>query len=185
MGLWGKLFGSNEHNAKDPQGHLKTKNYRKLDWVIDNEEYKKQDYIGSTEYIVPSDSTMNEIIGEMNTGKTFPVQDLFFRIDYIGRKNEWYKKRDYLFKELILKKKDDAEEIYVLEGTGRFVKEDYTGATLETIDEETSIYAEISYKDSSIEIKNCSGFNQHTDNWYAFMLFFKVLEDFKYPTARK
>ena len=183
MGLWGKLFGSNEHNTKDPQGHLKTKNYRKLDWVIDDEEYKKQDYIASTEYIVPSDSTMKEIIGEMNEGKKITVQNVFFRVDYVGRKDEWYKKRDYLFKELSLKKKEEcAEDIYILEGVGQFTKEDYTGATSETHIEDTTVYAEIIYKNNNIEINNCRGFD-HTDNWYAFMLLFKVLEDFKYPAA--
>ena len=185
MGFFGKLFGSNEHDAKDTQGHLKTKNYKKLDWAIDDDEHKKQDYIGSTEYIVPSDSTMNEIIRGMNDGKTFPVRDVFFRVDYVGRKDEWHKKREYQFKELILKKKmDSSEEVYILEGTGQYLKEDYTGAMLETLTEKTDIYAEIVYKDKTIEINNCRGFN-HTDNWYAFMLLFKLLEDIKYPPAGK
>jgi len=68
MGLWGKLFGSDEYNAKEPQGHLKTKRYKRLDWEIDSNEYRKQDFIASSEYVIPSDQMILEILKELENG---------------------------------------------------------------------------------------------------------------------
>ncbi|WNY28625.1 hypothetical protein MmiEs2_08210 [Methanimicrococcus stummii] len=185
MGLFGRLFGSNKHDATDPQGHLKTKSYKRLDWEIDDNEYTKQDYIASTEYIIPSDQTIREIFGKLDSSENFVVNDVFFRVDYMGHSNDWYKQRDYTFKELTLKKKekteDETNDIYILEGTGTFLKEDFTGTVLASEKNDVSIHAEITYKNNKLDIRNCCGFDD-TDNWYAFMLFFKVLEYYKYPT---
>ncbi|WNY22878.1 hypothetical protein MmiHf6_01700 [Methanimicrococcus hongohii] len=209
MGLFGKLFGSNEYNAKEPQGHLKTKNYNRLDWEIDDNEYTKQDYIASSEYIIPSHQTVTEFFGKLDAGEIYAVNDVFFRIDYMGRPKDWYKQRDYMFKEITLKKKEKSEEaeetakadekednlkeneeniktdsdtnVYVMEGTGTFLKEDYTGTILESETRDVSIYAEITYKNNRLDVRSCRGFDD-TDNWYAFMLLFKILEYYKYPT---
>lgn len=185
MGLFGKLFGSNKYDAKEPQGHLKTKNYRRLDWEIDDNEYTKQDYIASSEYIIPSHQTITEIFEQLNDGDVYTVNDVFFRIDYMGRAKDWYKQRDYMFKELTLQKKEKAEEndrdVYILKGTGTFLKEDFSGTILESDTNDVSVYSEISYKNNRLDIRNCGGF-ENTDDWYAFMLFFKMLEYYKYPT---
>lgn len=185
MGLFGRLFGSNEYNANEPQGHLKTKNYKRLDWEIDDNEYKKQDYIASSEYLIPSNQTITEVFGKLDAGETYSVNDVFFRVDYMGHSDDWHKQRDYLFKEITLKKKEKTEEdtrdVYVLEGTGIFLKEDFTGRILESEKNDVAVYAEVVYKNNTLEIRNGSGFD-HTDNWYAFMLLFKILEYYKYPT---
>ena len=185
MGLFGRLFGSNDYDAKDPQGHLKTKNYGRLDWEIDENEYTKQDYIASSEYLIPSDQTLKEVFGKLDAGETYVVNDVFFRVDYMGRPNEWHKKRDYMFQEITLRKKEKVEEteadVYVLEGIGTFLKEDFTGSALDSKTNDVSVYAEIIYKDNRLDIRNCGGFDD-TDNWYAFMLLFKILEYYKYPT---
>lgn len=181
MGLFGKLFGSNNYNAQEPQGHLKTKNYKKLDWEIDENEYTKQDYIASTEYIIPSRKTLSDVLEQTENGREFVVRDVFFRVDYMGHADDWYKQRDYLFHTLNFKKKKDESGIYILEGSGIFLKEDFTGTQLESDKHPVSVYAEIRDKNKKIEIQNARGFDD-TDNWYAFMLLFKILEYYKYPT---
>ena len=191
MGFWGKLFGSNEYNAKEPQGHLKTKHYRRLDWEIDENEYKKQDFIASSKYIIPSDQTVREILKELDDGASLEVQNVFFRIDFMGKENEWYKKRDYVFNTLTLKKKSDENEsdenekskktIYILEGAGEFIRENRTITDIEKTSKEVCIRSEIRYENSTLEARNCSGYDE-TDNWYSFMLLFKILEYYKYPT---
>ncbi|MDL2261759.1 hypothetical protein LJC08_05980 [Methanimicrococcus sp. OttesenSCG-928-J09] len=193
MGLFGKLFGSNKYDASEPQGHLKTKHYRRLDWEIDDNEYTKQDYIASSEYIIPSRQSVEEIFEQLNADNGNPgsnnsiytVSNVFFRVDYMGRANDWYKQRDYTFTELTLRKKEKAEEtdrdIYILEGTGTFLKEDFSGTILDSDIKDVSIYSEISYRNNRIDVRNCTGFDD-TDDWYTFMLFFKMLEYYKYPT---
>jgi hypothetical protein len=188
MGFWGKLFGSDEYNAKEPQGHLKTKHYRRLDWEIDENEYKKQDFIASSEYIIPSDQTLREILKELDDGTSLTVQDVFFRIDYMGKENEWYKKRDYIFSTLTLKKEirckeNDTVPIYVLEGIGEFIRENRTFSDIETSVKDVCIRSEIGYENNALEVKNCTGYDE-TDNWYSFMLLFKLLEYYKYPTEK-
>jgi hypothetical protein len=181
MGLWGKLFGSDEYNAKEPQGHLKTKRYKRLDWEIDSNEYRKQDFIASSEYVIPSDQMILEILKELENGAELKVQNVLFRIDYIGKENEWHKKRDYVFEILTLKKKEDESATYILEGVGEFIKENLTISERETITEDVCVYSEIKYENNRIEARNCTGYEE-TDNWYSFMLLFKILEYYKYPT---
>ncbi|MBZ3936095.1 hypothetical protein [Methanimicrococcus blatticola] len=187
MGLFGKLFGSNDYNANEPQGHLKTKNYRRLDWEIDDNEYKKQDYIASSEYIIPSNQTVIEVFDKLNSGEEYVVNDVFFRVDYMGRPDDWHKQRDYVFNELTLAKKEktdaDDKDIYVLGGSGTFLKEDFTGRILETETNDVSVSAEVTYKNNMLIIQNGNGF-EDTDNWYAFMILFKILEYYKYPTEK-
>ncbi|MDR2944381.1 MAG: hypothetical protein LBU81_04765 [Methanosarcinales archaeon] len=185
MGLFGKLFGSNKYDANEHQGHLKTKNYKRLDWKIDENEYKKQDYIASSEYIIPSDQMIREVFDKTDSGRTYVVRDVLFRVDYMGYSNDWYKKRDYLFEEITLKKKEKTEQddrnVYVLEGKGTFLKENMTGMNLESETKEITVYSEVTYKNNTLEVHNGRGFDD-TDNWYAFMLLFKLLEYEKYPT---
>lgn len=185
MGLFGKLFGFNKYDTTEPQGHLETKNYKRPDWEIDDNEYTKQDYIASSEYLIPSNQTITEIFGKLDAGETYVVNDVFFRVDYIGHTADWHKQRDYHFNEITLKKKDKTEEddrdIYVLEGNGTFLKEDFTGRILESEKNDVLVHAEITYKNNRLEIRDATGFDD-TDNWYAFMLLFKILEYYKYPT---
>jgi len=187
MGLFKKLFGSNEYNANEPQGHLKTKKYKRLDWEIDDTEYLKQDYMASTEYLIPSRQTIEEVFGKMSTGEYFIVKDVFFRVDYMGRPSDWYKLREYIFHEITLLKKekneDESPDIYIIKGTGTFRKEDFTGVEFDTQTSDVSAYAEITYKNNELVIRNCSGFD-NTHDWYAFMLLFKILEYYKYPTEK-
>ncbi|MCL2549988.1 MAG: hypothetical protein FWE78_03515 [Methanimicrococcus sp.] len=185
MGLFKKLFGSNDYNANEPQGHLKTKKYKRLDWEIDDNEYPKQDYIASTEYIIPSRQTIGEVFRKTDAGECFIVNDVFFRVDYMGKANDWHKQRDYTFNEITLLKKekndDEKTDVYIIKGTGTFLKEDFSGVELDVQTSDVSAYAEITYKNNRLEIKNCNGFD-NTHDWYAFMLLFKILEYYKYPT---
>ncbi|MDV0445617.1 hypothetical protein MmiAt1_12060 [Methanimicrococcus sp. At1] len=208
MGLFSKLFGSNKYNAEEPQGHLKTKRYKRLDWEISDSEYTKQDYIASTEYVIPSHQTITEVFEKLDNGAVLTVNDVFFRADYMGHGRDWYKQRDYMFKELTLRKKGEGEpceqscaseadespesdsevkkpespkDVYVLEGKGTFLKEDFSGVVLESETNDVDIRAEVTYKNNRLDIRECSGFD-NTDDWYAFMFFFKMLEYYKYPT---
>lgn len=187
MGLFKKLFGSNEYNANEPQGHLKTKNYKRLDWEIDDNEYKKQDYIASTEYIIPSHRTIEEVFSKLDAGENFVVENVFFRVDYMGRPHDWYKLKDYTFKEITLWKKEKIEgaetDIYTIKGTGTFLKENFTGSFMDSYTSDVSAYAEMTYRSNRLEVITHSGFDD-TDGWYAFMLLFKILEYYKYPSVQ-
>jgi len=68
-----------------------------------------------------------------------------------------------------------------LEGVGEFIKENLTISEKETITEDVCVYSEIKYENNRIEARNCTGYEE-TDNWYSFMLLFKILEYYKYPT---
>ncbi|WP_338103066.1 hypothetical protein [Methanolapillus millepedarum] len=181
-------------------GRNKKKPVQRLDWSLEDESRRQKDYIASSEYVIPSDKIMSGMIREMESGHIFFSTNIFFRVDYIGKENEWYKKRDYTFETLTLRKKteeehqkksifhhaDDAEKpnppVYILEGDGIFIKENNSGLICETEETNCHVYAEITYENRLIHIKDCKGFEQ-TDDWYAFMLLFKMIEYYYKPSG--
>ncbi|MDV0447465.1 hypothetical protein MsAg5_13600 [Methanosarcinaceae archaeon Ag5] len=188
MGVMDKILGKKK---KKPQ---------RLDWSLEDESRRQKDYIASSEYVIPSDKIMTSMIQEMESGHFFFSTNVFFRVDYVGKENEWYKKRDYTFSTLTLRKKPEdahkkrtllhhdepaenpAPHIYILEGDGIFLKENNSGLICDTEETDCHVYAEITYEDRLIQIKDCKGFEQ-TDDWYAFMLLFKLIEYYYKPSG--
>ncbi|WNY26811.1 hypothetical protein MsAm2_05910 [Methanolapillus ohkumae] len=216
MGLFDKLLGK------------KNKKIAPLDWKLDAESKNHKDYISSSEYTIPSDKIMSGLIRDMESGSCFSSENIFFRVDFMGKENEWYKKRDYLVQNLILQKKtaepaESAElrqepehktgdgnetvsesknemvsgskvdtttgfykspepgtSVFVLEGDGVFVKENNSGLICDTEETDCHFYAEFVYDNQSLYILKCKGFDQ-TDNWYAFMFLFKLIEYYYKP----
>lgn len=146
---------------------------RPLEWVLDDEPCRKKDYINSSEYIVPSDASMNRFLKEAESG-AIVGHDIFFRIDGVEMKRQWARLRDYGFHDLMFYKK---EGTFVLEGDGLFMKKNLYGEKEYLTTTECCIFASVTYENKTLRLKNCRGFSE-SDPWYAFVLLFTLTEGF-------